>query len=147
MLERFVLWLEILVAVILSLFSLNGFTQEGGSRCISADSLSISNTFDKRQYYNSDDVVRPPKALETPAPEYSVTTLRRGLRGTVVLAVGINKNGVIDKMQVVRRLHDDLDKAAADAVMQWKFVPAEKDGEAVSFQLLVAVSFGCAERY
>jgi TonB family protein len=145
--EHFILWLGIFVAVILTLFSLNGFSQVGGSKCISADSLVVSDTFDRRQYLNSDDGARPPKALETPAPEYSVTAFRRGLQGTVVLAVGINKNGDVDKMQVVRRLNADLDKVVAGAVMQWKFAPAEKDGEAVSFQFLVAVSFGCAHRY
>jgi len=58
-----------------------------------------------------------------------------------VLAVAINRNGGIDKVKVVRRLDPDLDQAAEDAVMQWRFAPAEKDGEAVPFQTLVEVSF------
>ena len=125
---------------VLTLFSLTGFTQVGGSKCPPADSL-VSNTFDRRQYLNSDDGARLGRALEAPDPEYPWTAQRRGIQGTVVLAVGIGKTGEVEKVQVVRRLDPDLDKAAVHAVMQWKFAPAEKDGEAVPFQTLVEVSF------
>ena len=125
---------------VLTLFSLTGFTQVGGSKRPPADSF-VSNTFDRRQYLNRDDGARPPKALKTPAPEYPWTPFRRGIQGTVVLAVGIGKTGEVEKVQVVRRLDPDLDNAAVQALMQWRFAPAEKDGEAVPFQILVEVSF------
>jgi TonB family protein len=66
---------------------------------------------------------------------------RRGTQGTIVLAVAINKNGGVDKVKVVRRLDADLDRNAVDAVKQWRFAPAEKNGEAVPLQTLVEVSF------
>ena len=71
--------------------------------------------------------------LEVPDPEYSEQARRRGTQGTIVLAVAINKKGGIYKVKVIRRLDPDLDRNAVDAVKQWRFAPAEKNGEAVSF--------------
>jgi TonB family protein len=101
----------------------------------------VSTTFDRRQYMNAEDGARVPRALEVPNPEYPEKARRRGIQGTVVLAIAINTNGGIDKVQVVRRLDPDLDQAAVDAVRQWRFAPAEKDGEAMPFQTLVEVSW------
>ena len=127
-----------LSVVMLSTFS--GYAQAGGSKCPAMDSL-VSTAFDRRQYMNAEDGARIPRALEAPDPEYPWKAQRRGKQGTVVLAVAINKDGGIDKVKVVRRLDPDLDQAAVDAVMQWRFAPAEKDGEAVPFQTLVEVSW------
>jgi TonB family protein len=104
------------------------------------DSL-VSSAFDRRQYMNVEDGVRVAKALEVPDPEYPEKARRSRIQGTIVLAIAINKNGGIDKVKIVQRVDPDLDQAAVDAVMRWKFAPAEKDDEAVPFQTLVKVSF------
>ena len=125
---------------VLTLFSLTGFTQAGGSKCVATDSL-VSTSFDRHRDLNSEDGVTLPRALEVPDPVYSEQARRRGTQGTIVLAVAINKNGGIDKVKVVRRLDPSLDQNAVDAVKQWQFAPAEKNGEAVPFQTLVEISF------
>jgi len=107
---------------------------------VATDSL-VSSTFDRQQYLNSEDGVTVARALEVPDPEYPEKARRRGIQGTIVLAIAINKNGGIDNVKVVRRLDPDLDRNAVDAVKQWRFAPAEKNGEAVPFQSLVEVSF------
>jgi len=104
------------------------------------DSL-ISTAFDKSQYMNAEDGVRFPKAFEVPDPEYPWSVQRRGIQGTIVLAVAINRSGGADKVKVVQPLDPDLDQPAVDAVKRWRFAPAEKNGEAVPFQTLVEVSF------
>ena len=127
-----------LSVVMLSTFS--GLAQTAGSKCTATDSLG-STAFDRHQYMNAEEGARIPRALEAPDPEYPWNAQRRGIHGTVVLAIAINMNGGIDKVKVVRRLDPDLDQAAVDAVRQWRFAPAEKDGEAVPFQTLVEVSW------
>jgi TonB family protein len=106
----------------------------------STDSL-VSTTFDRRQYLNVEDGVGVPRALEVPDPEYPEKAQRRGIQGTIVLAVAINNKGEIDKVKIVQQLDPDLDQAAVDAVKRWRFAPAEKDGKAVPFQTLLEVSF------
>ena len=121
--------LALLLLLIVILVALDGFAQAGGAKGTSTDSL-VSSAFDRRQYKNAEDGVRVGRALEVPDPEYAEKARRRGIQGTIVLAIAINKNGEIDKVKVIQRLDPELDQAAVDAVKRWRFAPAEKDGVA-----------------
>jgi TonB family protein len=135
-------YLRLLSLSVVMLSTFSGFAQTVGPKWPPTDSL-VSTAFNKHQYMNARAAgVRPPKVLASPDPEYPWAAQRRGIQGTVRLAVAINKNGGIDKVKVVRRLDPDLDQAAVNAITQWRFAPAEKDGEAVPFQILVEVSWG-----
>ena len=90
---------------------------------------------------NAEDGITAARALEVPAPEYPDKARRRRIQGTVVVALAINKKGEIDRVKVVQPLDPALDEAAVDALKHWRFAPAEKDGEAVPFQVLVEVRF------
>lgn len=45
----------------------------------------------------------------------------------------VNKNGQIDKIQIVKSNFPQIDKKIAEAVKDWKFQPAIKDGKKVNF--------------
>jgi periplasmic protein TonB len=83
-----------------------------------------------------------PLPIDSPAPRYPPAALRRGESGTVVLRVHVGADGVPYAVDVVDSSHSRLlDRAAADAVKRWRFRPAQRDGQAVSGQVQVPISF------
>ena len=85
--------------------------------------------------------IHAPRVLSAPDPEYSETARKSKISGTLVVAVAINENGGVDAVKVVRRLEPGLDQKAMDAVGQWEFAPATKDGKPVAVQMNVEVTF------
>ncbi|MCL2899176.1 energy transducer TonB [Brenneria tiliae] len=67
--------------------------------------------------------------LNNPAPRYPAMALKRKWQGTVTLRVRVLANGKPGEIQIVNSSrYDMLDRAAIDAVRQWTFVPAQRDG-------------------
>lgn len=75
-------------------------------------------------------------------PEYPLEAYRRREEGTVLLGVDIDSSGKPVDVRVVRRSGSrDLDQAALEAVRQWTFEPAVRDGRAVASEAQVPVTF------
>jgi len=74
-------------------------------------------------------------------PEYAEEARKAKYQGTVHLDVDIDTSGNVTGVRVVRSLGLGLDEKAIDAVKQWKFRPAMKNGSLVAVQARVDVSF------
>ncbi|HLH07221.1 MAG TPA: energy transducer TonB [Terriglobales bacterium] len=85
--------------------------------------------------------VSAPKALYTPDPEYSEEARKAKYQGTVVLWLIVDANGRPRDVKVARTLGMGLDQKAIEAVRNWKFEPAMKDGRPVAVQINVEVNF------
>ncbi len=85
--------------------------------------------------------VSAPKPLFTPDPEYSEEARKAKYQGTCVLWLIVGPDGRPRDIRIARSLGLGLDEKAIDAVRQWKFEPAMKDGKAVSVQINVEVEF------
>jgi len=85
--------------------------------------------------------VSAPKALYAPDPEYSEEARKAKYQGTVVLWLVVDANGRPQQIRVQRALGMGLDEKAIEAVKQWKFDPARKDGQAVPVMINVEVNF------
>jgi TonB family protein len=59
----------------------------------------------------------------------------------VVLGLIVDSSGHPRDVRVSRSLGMGLDEKAIEAVKQWKFEPAKKDGTPVAVQINVEVSF------
>ena len=80
--------------------------------------------------------------LNNQPPAYPLTARRRGIEGTVLLRVEIHANGHCQQVRVKRTSgHAVLDRAALEAVRQWRFVPARRGGHAVTATVDVPISF------
>jgi protein TonB len=88
----------------------------------------------------------PPKGLSTLIPAYPEELRRQGIQGEVGLQVAIDEKGTVAAVKVSRPLHPYLDFAAVQAVRQWTFEPATKDGKPISFNANLTVVFD-PERY
>ena len=89
----------------------------------------------------SDPSIRTPALLYKREPDYSEEARRAKWQGSVVLQVDISESGEATNVQVVRTLGLGLDEKAIEAVQQWRFRPATKDGKPVAVQVQVGVEF------
>lgn len=85
--------------------------------------------------------VAPPRALDTPDPEYSEEARKAKYQGTVVLWLIVGQDGMPRDVKIARSLGMGLDQKAIEAVKRWKFEPAMKDGKPVAVQINVEVNF------
>jgi TonB family protein len=61
--------------------------------------------------------------------------------GACILAVSVNEDGVPTDISVAQSLRADYDKSAIDAVRQWRFSPAMKDGKPIAVETKVEISY------
>ena len=97
--------------------------------------------FDTCKYLFSGGDVKVQRPLSTPDPEYTETARKKKIQGTVVVAVALNAQGTIDDIKVVRSLEPSLDQSSVNAVRQWKFAPATKDGQPVAVQFEIETTY------
>jgi protein TonB len=85
--------------------------------------------------------ISAPQALSTPDPEYTEEARNAKTQGTCVLGLIVDDQGHPRNIRVIRSLGFGLDAKAIDAVKQWRFQPAKKDGQPVNVQISVEVEF------
>ena len=85
--------------------------------------------------------VSAPRAVFSPDPEYSEEARKAKYQGTVVLWCVVGADGRVHDVRVSRSLGLGLDEKAMEAVKQWKFEPARKDGQPVAVQINIEVNF------
>ena len=85
--------------------------------------------------------VSAPRVLYMPDPEYSEEARKAKYEGTVVLGLIVGPDGRPHNIRIARSLGLGLDEKAMEAVRQWKFEPARKNGQPVSVQINVEVEF------
>jgi TonB family protein len=63
------------------------------------------------------------------------------VEGEVVLYAVIRSDGTVDSIQLVHGIDEQLDENAMQALSQWKFQPASKQGSAVELEAIVHIPF------
>lgn len=85
--------------------------------------------------------LRPPELLEFAEAVYPEQAIVDGRDGNVVLALTLDAEGRVTRAEVVQSMGDDLDAAARDASMQFRFSPALRDGVPVPARILYTYEF------
>ena len=85
--------------------------------------------------------VTPPRAIYAPDPGYSDEALKTKYEGVCVLALIVGPNGWPYDIKVSKSLGKGLDEKAIEAVQQWRFKPATKNGQPVSVAINVEIQF------
>ena len=85
--------------------------------------------------------VSAPVPLKKQEPKYSVEARAARLQGTVVIQVAIGTDGLAHDARVLRGVGLGLDENAIDAVSQWQFKPAMKDGQPVKVKATIEVNY------
>jgi len=97
--------------------------------------------FDTCKYLILGPGIRPPRATSAPDPSYPEAARKAKLNGSAVVAAAVSEKGEVDDVKLVRSSDKVFDQNAIDAVRQWKFAPAAKDGKPVAIQMNVEMSW------
>lgn len=91
--------------------------------------------------YRPGSGIEPPRLLREVKALYTEDARRRGITGEVLLEIVVTRDGTVGELRVLRGLEAGLDERAIEAVRQWRFAPARRQGEPVDVLVEVAVEF------
>lgn len=95
---------------------------------------------DDEPVYDLGPGVTPPRVIKQVNPQYPTT---RGVRavGSVIIALVVSSKGLPKNPRVAKGLDKDLDQSAVDAVKQWRFAPAQKNGRPIAVRVSLQIQF------
>ena len=103
---------------------------------------AVSASFDpmqnKRVRVGGD--IKEPKKIKDVKPVYPEEAKNAGVQGIVILEAIIGTDGSVQEAKVLRPV-PMLDKAALDAVIQWRYTPTLLNGEPVEVVMTLTVTF------
>jgi TonB family protein len=96
---------------------------------------------------NKRDADAPGSELSQPAatrkvdPAYPLQLMKENVAGTVILVAIIHADGTVGNVRVLRGVDERLDRFASEAVAQWQFQPAMKNGSPVDVEATFQIPF------
>ncbi len=87
------------------------------------------------------DLDKVPAATSRAAPRYPFEMKRLLISGTVVLRFIVDSRGNVSDVEVIRADRDEFGKAAAEAMLRWKFSPGMKNGRRVNTRMEMPMTF------
>jgi len=85
--------------------------------------------------------VSPPRVIYQPEPEFSEEARKAKYQGVCTLGLIVGADGRPSNIRVLSSLGMGLDEKAIEAVKNWKFEPAMKEGHPVRVEIAVEVDF------
>ncbi|MGH9650479.1 MAG: energy transducer TonB, partial [Terriglobales bacterium] len=103
---------------------------------------ALDETVEKlRRSFEITEDIEPPVPLDQPRPEYTAEAREKRREGVVVLRVEVGADGHVSNVSVQNPLGMGLDEKALEAVRQWVYKPALKDGRPVAVQFDLSINF------
>jgi protein TonB len=91
--------------------------------------------------YRPGSGIEAPRLLREVRADYTEEARQRGLSGDVVLEIVVRRDGTVGDVKILQGLAAGLNDRAVQAVRQWKFAPARKQGAPVDVIVEVSVEF------
>jgi TonB family protein len=91
------------------------------------------------QVYELGPGITPPKVVHQVSPEHPAEGFR--IAGAVLIGLVVSSKGDPKDVRVLRSLDKAVDQNAVDAVKQWRFEPARKEGQPVAVRLSIEIRF------
>jgi protein TonB len=106
-----------------------------------AETRNLSNSPEHREVGKAEESARA-DYLHNPKPEYPAVAKYRHWEGRVVLRVRVLADGSCGQAAVQQSSgHEVLDASALEAVREWRFVPAKRNGQPVESWVNVPINF------
>jgi protein TonB len=84
--------------------------------------------------------LKEPALVHRVEPVYPGVAVSANIEGTVILECIVDEEGKVESVKVLRSV-SVLDRAAVDAVKQWRYSPVLLNGRPEKFILTVALTF------
>ena len=91
--------------------------------------------------YKTGGDVTSPRVLSKVEPKYTEEARAAKIQGPVHLRVIVTPEGKAENIEVTSGIDPGLDQSAIDALSQWTFQPATKEGKAVAVWATVEINF------
>lgn len=91
--------------------------------------------------YRPGSGITPPRLLREVKADYTEPARRRGVEGDVVLEIVVRSDGSVGDVRIRQGLEPGLNERAIQAVRQWQFAPALRQGVAIDVVVEAAVEF------
>ena len=85
--------------------------------------------------------ITPARLIYKVEPEFSEEGRKAKFQGTVILSIEVDQSGRTRTLEVVSSPGLGLDRKAIEAVLQWRFRPALRDGKPVTTSARVELNF------
>jgi len=86
-----------------------------------------------------------PTPLKTPEPKYPVSLRREGVSGIVAVTCIIDETGKVINAKASKSTRPEFEQPALDAIHNWVFKPAIKDGKPVKVRVTIPFRFNVDE--
>ena len=95
---------------------------------------------DSEPVYDLGPGITPPRVAKQVNPSYPND---RGVRatGSVIIGLVVSSKGLPIDPRIIKGIDKDLDQSAVDAVKQWRFVPAQRDGKPIAVRISLQIQF------
>jgi TonB family protein len=103
--------------------------------------VSMASLRGQQVFQVNDPGISRPVLIKQVHPIYPADAKAEGVQGTVILQLQVSEEGVPEFVRVVRSVDDRLDRSAIDAVEQWRYAPARRDGEPVRVELTCTINY------
>jgi protein TonB len=114
------------------------FTVRLSNSLLDSDNESVDRIFSLA------DLDQRPRVLFQRMPTYPPEMRKRKRQGTVYIVFRVDTRGRVLQPTVDRSSDPAFDRAALEAVKQWKFEPGTRNGEKVQFKMRVPITFNAA---
>lgn len=91
--------------------------------------------------YEPDSGITEPKILHKVAPVYPEEARKNRIQGKVVSEALIDRHGDVVDVKVIETADEIFNQPTIDAITQWTFEPATKDGEPVDVIYTLTVKY------
>jgi TonB family protein len=91
--------------------------------------------------YRPGSGIEPPRLLREVKADYTEDARQRNVEGEVLLEIVVRRDGSVGDVKILRGLASGLNERAVQAVRQWRFSPARRQGLPVDVVVEVAVEF------
>jgi TonB family protein len=90
---------------------------------------------------NAQSSLSAPAAVRKVDPAYPMQLMRENVAGTVIVYAVIHADGSVGNVRVLRSVDDRIDLFASQAVAQWRFDPATRNGTPVDVEATFRIPF------